>query len=85
MADPSEAPKSEIFEVDGHVVTRGCKFLPTLSLWEPLVLIKPSWNPAETVDLLARPEQYRSTSKRALEVATDLLIDWLLTNPTRAS
>jgi hypothetical protein len=85
MAALGEAPKNETFEVDGHVVTRGCKFLPTLNLWEPLVWINPSWSPAEMVDLVARPEHYRDTSHDALGVATDLLASWIVDNPTRAT
>jgi len=85
MTPPDERSYSETFDIDGYVVTRGYKFLPTLNRWEPLVLIRSSWRSTDVVDLVTKPEEYRDTPEDALRVAATMLADWLANATAKAN
>lgn len=61
-------------------MTCSCKFLPTLQVWEPIVLIRPSWNASETVDLISNTEDYRDEPLAALQIAEERAAKWLERN-----
>ena len=84
MTGPSEAGNTRTFQIQGHIVTCSCKFLPTLALWEPNVLIRPAWNSIDIVDLISNPDDYRNDAHGALRVAQDKVTAWLASNPPLA-
>lgn len=81
MPEASEEANVKTYQLQGHTVTCSCKLLPTLALWEPIVLIRRSWNAIETVDLISSPGDYRDEPDAALRIAEERAAAWVASNP----
>ena len=79
MAHPNTEPRTESVEIDGHIITTGCRYRPDLQRWEPTASVRPRWNTAETVSLPCKPEEFQDTPDDAMGVAQAMVETWRAT------
>ena len=77
MAHANTEPRSETTEIEGHVITRGCRYRPDLNRWEPTVSIRASWAPASEEPLTCKPDEFQDTPDDAMVVAQRMVDAWL--------
>ncbi len=77
MAHENTEPRTETMELSGHVVTRGCRYLPDSKKWAPYVSIRPSWNPSAAMQIDVKPEEFQDTANDAMELARVLTEAWV--------
>ena len=80
MNQPSQEPKTESTEIDGHVIVTRCALHPDIGRWEPSASVKPRWSSAPAVALTTEPEHFQDTPANAMAFARKLADDWLAAN-----